>query len=207
MIPKRLVEQLQKLFISRRFEIKGMVDPETYVCPSFVCEQLFTYLFCMEVDRLDVVPDGMIGFRIPAQRYATVRAEERIPTICCTATCGREGLQNDKRGLALEKYNVHKPVWPDEVDVYIPLWAADNDHRSCGSPNGIGPKTQTSPARRQDSFDVCRIVSCLQEAAAKNDYEQNIKDEDYANSCSEYRSASEACAAYTISHCTYLLSG
>lgn len=118
--PKR-VEQLQKLFISRRFEIKGMVDPEHYVCPSFVCEQLFTYLFCMEVDRLDVVPDGMIGFRIPAQRYATVRAAGTDPYDLLHGYLRAKGLQNDKRGLALEKYNVHKPVWPDEVDVYIPL--------------------------------------------------------------------------------------
>lgn len=118
--PKR-VEQLQKQFLSRRFEIKGLLDAETYVCPSFVCEQLFTYLFCMEVNQLSAVPEGMIGFAIPEQRYATVRASGADPYDLLHAYLKAKGQQNNKRGMALEVYRVHKPVWPDEVDVYIPL--------------------------------------------------------------------------------------
>ncbi|WP_219837779.1 GyrI-like domain-containing protein [Paenibacillus sp. R14(2021)] len=118
--PKR-VEQLQKLFISRRFEIKGMLNAESYVCPSFVCEQLFTYLFCMEVNQLSVIPDGMIGFTIPEQRYITVRTLDEDPYDVLHAYLNARGLQNNKRGMSLEVYQVHKPQWPNEVDVYVPL--------------------------------------------------------------------------------------
>ncbi|QHW34341.1 GyrI-like domain-containing protein [Paenibacillus rhizovicinus] len=118
--PKR-VEQLKKLFIGRRFEIKGLLDSESYVCPSFVCEQLFTYLFCMQVNQLSVVPYGMIGFIIPEQRYVTVRAQGTDPYELLHAYLKAKGLQNNKRGMALEVYRLPKSLWPDEVDVYIPI--------------------------------------------------------------------------------------
>ena len=51
----------------------------------------------------------------------TVRAAGTDPYDLLHGYLRAKGLQNYKRGLALEKYNVHKPVWPDEVDVYIPL--------------------------------------------------------------------------------------
>ncbi|MBO7744949.1 GyrI-like domain-containing protein [Paenibacillus sp. MWE-103] len=118
--PKR-AELLQKQFISRRFEIKGMTDSETYVCPSFVCEQLFTYLFCKEVSRIADVPEGMIGFEIPEGRYAKVRAKHGDPYDALHAFLRANGLRNDPRGMSLEAYRVHRPKWPDEVDVYVPL--------------------------------------------------------------------------------------
>ncbi|WP_308634543.1 GyrI-like domain-containing protein [Paenibacillus silvisoli] len=107
--PKR-VEQLKKLFIARRFEIQGLADAESYVSPSFVSDQLFTYLFCMEVQALPAqTPEGMIGFTVPAQRYVTVQVDEGDPYDVLHAYIRDQKLANHKRGLALEKYPVHDP--------------------------------------------------------------------------------------------------
>ncbi|SDW58028.1 GyrI-like domain-containing protein [Paenibacillus sp. CF384] len=118
--PKR-VEQHLKAFIARRFEIKQLVDAGSYVCHSFVCDQLFTYLSCMEVRALPAVPEGMIGFTIPPQRYVKVRVEQGDPYELLHAYIKAQGLSSNKRGMAMEVYQIHKPLWPSEVDVYIPL--------------------------------------------------------------------------------------
>ena len=118
--PKRM-EGLQKLFISRRFEIKGMLDAGRYVCLTFVCEQLFTYLFCMEVTGLDAVPNDMIGFSIPEQRYATIRAKASDPYDLIHAYIKANGLQLNKHGMSLEVYVMHPQQQPDECDVFVPL--------------------------------------------------------------------------------------
>ncbi|QHT61894.1 hypothetical protein GXP70_19170 [Paenibacillus lycopersici] len=49
------------------------------------------------------------------------RAKGEDPYDVLRAYLRAKGLQNNKRGMSLEVYRVHKPVWPDEVDVYIPL--------------------------------------------------------------------------------------
>lgn len=103
------VDQLRKQFIVRRFEIKGMLHPERYVCIGFTSDQLFTYLFCAEVDALAAVPEGMLGFVIPEQRYAVGRTEDGDPYELLHAYMKEHGLRNNPRGMALEVYNVLQP--------------------------------------------------------------------------------------------------
>lgn len=117
--PKR-VETLKQQFMVRRHEIMHAVNPRQYVCPHFNSETLFTYLYCLEVSKLDDIPEGMLGFTIPAHTYAKVRTE-LDPYEVLHSYLKEQGLQNDTKALALEIYNMESPRWPDQVDVYVPI--------------------------------------------------------------------------------------
>ncbi|MEF3302254.1 GyrI-like domain-containing protein [Paenibacillus sp. GYB003] len=117
--PER-VEAMKRLFYERRGEIRNAVRPERYVSPSFSSEVLFTYMICMEVDDLTDAPEGMIGFTIPARRYAKAKTKGdpyRVIGDCLRAN----GLRSDGRALALEIYRFENPAWPDEAEVLVPL--------------------------------------------------------------------------------------
>ncbi|MDQ0059831.1 GyrI-like domain-containing protein [Paenibacillus harenae] len=114
------VETLKQQFMARRFEIKHAVNPVQYVCPHFNSETLFTYFYCLEVSTLEHIPEGMIGFSIPAHTYAKVRTE-LDPYEVLHRYLNEQGLQNDSKALALEIYNMESPRWPDQVNVYIPI--------------------------------------------------------------------------------------
>lgn len=114
------IEEAKALFLKRRHEITNAIHTERYVCPHFDSETLFTYLFCMEVSRLDNVPEGMIGFKVPGRRYAKTRSEQD-PYETIHRFLKQRGLENDPNSISLEVYSFESPVWPGEVDVYVPI--------------------------------------------------------------------------------------
>ncbi|MCZ8522305.1 MULTISPECIES: GyrI-like domain-containing protein [Paenibacillus] len=116
----RSVHRVREEFLRRRHEIPNPLSPGRYVCPHFSSEALFTYFYCMEVGSLDTVPGGMVGFTIPPHRYAAVRSEGD-PYLEIENSLLAQGLHKDTRALALEFYSFDRPVWPGEVDVYVPL--------------------------------------------------------------------------------------
>ncbi|MGZ9583743.1 GyrI-like domain-containing protein [Paenibacillus marinisediminis] len=117
--PKR-IEETKELFLSRKNEIKNVINPNEYVCPHFASEVLFTYLFCMEVSDLVDIPEGMIGFVVPAHTYAKIRSENDPYEVLHTYL-KNNGLENNSRAIALEVYQFEDPEWPRKVDVYIPI--------------------------------------------------------------------------------------
>ncbi|KIL38998.1 hypothetical protein SD70_22965 [Gordoniibacillus kamchatkensis] len=118
-LPER-VEAMKRHFYERKDEIRNAVHPERYLCPSFSSEVLFTYLICMEVSSLTEVPEGMIGFAIPPHRYARTKTAGD-PYQVIHEFLAAQGLQADKRALALEEYHFSNPIWPDEAAVYVPV--------------------------------------------------------------------------------------
>lgn len=72
--PER-VEAMKREFNSRKDEISNIIHPERYLSPHFTSENLFTYMICMEVEELTNVPEGMLGFTIPAHRYVQVKSK------------------------------------------------------------------------------------------------------------------------------------
>jgi predicted transcriptional regulator YdeE len=114
------VEALKEQFHERKNEIRNQVQPERYLCPSFVSEVLFTYLVCLEVEDLTKVPDGMIGFAIPPHRYAKVKSKGD-PYQVIHDHLKKISLESDIRALAFEVYQFANPLWPDEAEVFIPL--------------------------------------------------------------------------------------
>lgn len=117
--PKR-IEDTKNIFMNRKNEIKNVINPDRYVCPHYASEVLFTYLYCMEVNNLDEIPEGMIGFSIPAHRYVTTRSNHDPYEVLHTYLQNRE-MENNVKALALEVYYFENPNWPTEVDVYIPI--------------------------------------------------------------------------------------
>ncbi|WP_405176275.1 effector binding domain-containing protein [Paenibacillus sp. FSL H8-0261] len=117
--PER-VEAMKREFNSRKDEISNIIHPERYLSPHFTSENLFTYMICMEVEELTNVPEGMLGFTIPAHRYVQVKSKGDPYEILHTYVREKDLPSND-RALAIEVYQFANPTWPDEVDVYIPL--------------------------------------------------------------------------------------
>lgn len=73
------IGEAHQLFMERKVEIQGMVDENTYVCVHFANEVLFTYIYCMEVNELQPVPEGMIGFEVPRNQYVKVQSNGEEP--------------------------------------------------------------------------------------------------------------------------------
>ncbi|MHA7966521.1 GyrI-like domain-containing protein [Paenibacillus sp. CAU 1782] len=98
---------VQRAFWERRKEIKHAADYETLFSPGMCNGILATYLACVEVTEIDLVPDGMIGFVLPATEYVKV--------LCTNKTIG-EGYNKLFEWMKQNKY-VHK--WYDACQVEI----------------------------------------------------------------------------------------
>ncbi|WP_123040544.1 GyrI-like domain-containing protein [Cohnella candidum] len=117
---QRRIEKAKQDFLNRIEEIKSIANPSEYVCLGFVSETLFTYLICMEVTELIDVPEGMLGFSIPSHKYGKTRSDED-PYSVIHNYLKQQGMINNKRAVAIEKYKFEDPQWPDKVDVFIPI--------------------------------------------------------------------------------------
>lgn len=118
--PNPAIEAAKQQFLARKHEIAGQLHPDRYVCPHFASEVMFTYWFCMEVEELRDIPDGMLGFTIPAHRYVKGRSAQD-PYELLHGYLREHGLRNHPKALAMEIYRFDNPQWPAEVDVYIPI--------------------------------------------------------------------------------------
>lgn len=69
---KLIVPRLWSEFLPRKQEIRYAIDPCTYygLCVSASLETAdFSYIACVEVARLDTMPEGMIARTLPASKY------------------------------------------------------------------------------------------------------------------------------------------
>lgn len=117
--PQR-IEDAKRIFLNRKDEIQHVLHQDRYVCPHFASEVLFTYFFCMEVSSLDNIPEGMLGFSVPAHKYAKTRSDHD-PYQVIQSYLKTNGIENHVRGISFEIYSFDNPEWPKEVDVYMPV--------------------------------------------------------------------------------------
>jgi predicted transcriptional regulator YdeE len=69
--------KVQRQFELRKHEIIGAKNTEIICCP-YMCNGIFaTYFACLEVDDLSLIPEGMIGFQLPAMKYAKITCTNR----------------------------------------------------------------------------------------------------------------------------------
>ncbi|MEI7027025.1 GyrI-like domain-containing protein [Paenibacillus sp. y28] len=122
------IDAVRQQFFIRRNEIQGILHPDRYWSPWFSAEGVFTYFFCMEVADLLEIPEGMIGFTIPAHTYAKLhydgpRPMNPDPYAVIGEYQREQGLAALKRALPLEAYSFAE--WQQEgrivFDVYVPL--------------------------------------------------------------------------------------
>lgn len=69
------ISKVKEIFMNRRTEIASAISSNKYICPHFANDILFTYIYCLEVSRLEEIPDGMIGFAVPKSRYVKVKSQ------------------------------------------------------------------------------------------------------------------------------------
>lgn len=113
------IGKTKQRFMERKEEIRHAVDPQTYWSPWYSCKVMFTYFYCLQVSEITDIPEGMMGFTIPASYYAAVRYEGPKPMdpdpYAILATYRKENnIANKQDGMILEKYrfeNDCKPGW------------------------------------------------------------------------------------------------
>lgn len=115
------IQEVNDLFLSRIKEIPNVINSGSYVCSHFANDFLFTYIYSMEVSRIDEVPEGMIGFSVPSQRYAKVRSTEQDPYALIKATLEVMSLINNTRSLALEVFRFGEEQHVRNADVFVPI--------------------------------------------------------------------------------------
>jgi predicted transcriptional regulator YdeE len=119
----------EALSLHHRFEgeLEEMVsDTHNFdlVSPYFSNGILTTYFACVEVEKTNILPEDMVRFNIPPQKYAKVT---------CTNTSIGEGYQklneylNDQKlvkehnACTVEKFYVRDNGEPEVVELYIPI--------------------------------------------------------------------------------------
>jgi len=115
------MKEANQLFLERKSEIKGIINEKQYVCPHFANDILFTYIYCMEVEAIDDVPKGMIGFEVPRQRYIKVRSTDQDPYAISHEYLKEKGIENNIKSLALEVFRFGKGQHFNNADIYIPI--------------------------------------------------------------------------------------
>lgn len=66
-------------FKRRLAEIPNAVNPAEFYAPWYNCEVMFTYFYCLQVSSLEHIPEGMMGFSIPAHNYLFVEYDGVYP--------------------------------------------------------------------------------------------------------------------------------
>lgn len=69
--------ELQKAFDRRVGEIKHVKDRSVAICPYMANDIVATYFACVEVEKMEDVPEDMIAFTLPETRYAKVACSNR----------------------------------------------------------------------------------------------------------------------------------
>lgn len=115
------MKEANQLFLERRNEIKGSINELEYVCPHFANDILFTYIYCMEVEAINDVPKGMIGFNVPSQRYIKIKSPDQDPYALSHEYLKVNGLENNTRSLALEVFQFGEEQHFNNADIYVPI--------------------------------------------------------------------------------------
>ncbi|MDQ6421767.1 GyrI-like domain-containing protein [Paenibacillus sp. LHD-117] len=115
------MKEANRIFMTRREEIKAILNEREYVCPHFANDILFTYIYCMEVVEIKEIPDDMIGFSIPSQRYVKLRSVDQDPYALSKAFLKEKKLENNIRSLALEVFRFGEEQHFNHADIFVPI--------------------------------------------------------------------------------------
>jgi len=107
--------------MERKNEISNIVDSAHYVCPHFANDVLFTYIYCMEVSELDVIPEGMIAFTVPAGHYAHARSKDADPYALIQAYIRDNGLKTNPNLVSFEVFAFGEEESKYNADIFVPV--------------------------------------------------------------------------------------
>ena len=120
-ISRESIKEANQIFLDRMSEIKGVLNPLEYVCPHFANDILFTYIYCLEVGRVENVPKGMVGFTVPSQRYAKIRSKDQDPYTLIHSFLKEKSMAKNLRSLALEVFRFGEEQHTNNADIYVPI--------------------------------------------------------------------------------------
>jgi predicted transcriptional regulator YdeE len=122
------IGEVKEAFMRRREEIQNVVDPDHYYAPWYSCEVMFTYFFCMQVSSLEQVPEGMMGFSVPAHMYLKAKYDGAHPLGPdpygeLQRYRAEHGLKEHPRAMVIEKYTFANEGREGliTVDVFAPI--------------------------------------------------------------------------------------
>jgi Uncharacterized protein conserved in bacteria len=103
------IGEVKEAFMRRRTEIQNVVDPDYFYAPWYSCEVMFTYFYCMQVSSLEHVPEGMMGFSVPAHTYLKAEYDgvspwEPDPYGELQRYRAEHGLKEHSNAMVIEKY-------------------------------------------------------------------------------------------------------
>lgn len=118
--------QIQTQFVERRHEVINAKNQEVLFSP-YMCNGIFaTYFACLEVEDLSIIPEGMIGFKLPSTTYAKIN--------CTTKSIGEaypklfhwmqeNGYQQKilDHTCPMEIYYFEENVEEEQVELWIPI--------------------------------------------------------------------------------------
>jgi len=118
------IGQTKALFLKRKDEIKHAVHTEYYWAPWYSCDVMFTYFYCLQVSELSDIPEGMMGFTIPAEEYVRVAYDgpkpmDPDPYGMLAEHRRRNGLSEKENALIIEKYPFDKDCFEDRLTVEV----------------------------------------------------------------------------------------
>ncbi|NRR01946.1 AraC family transcriptional regulator [Brevibacillus sp. RS1.1] len=133
-----LVEYMPKLwetFLKRQDEIPLVISPDVRydISDENRTHQMYTEYIVVEVERFEHIPEGMVGFTIPAKTYARFTHTGPMEQVQNTyhslfGWLNENGHQVNEQALRMERYDqryvpsVHESARVDNAyEIFIPL--------------------------------------------------------------------------------------
>jgi predicted transcriptional regulator YdeE/catechol 2,3-dioxygenase-like lactoylglutathione lyase family enzyme len=115
------IGEARQIFMEKKNEIQNIVNKDLYACLHFANDVLFTYVYCMEVSAIGIVPQGMIGFTVPGNRYAKVRTKDTEPYAFINSYLSANRMEKDSSSLAIEIFKFGENEHYNNADILVPI--------------------------------------------------------------------------------------
>ncbi|MFP5106042.1 GyrI-like domain-containing protein [Neobacillus sp. C211] len=127
------INTLPRLFqemVNRLEEVSYQTKEPVLIAPFHSRETEFTYYVTTPVEKIDEIPDGMVGFTIPSKNYVFATHKGKQEEVENTyqqiyAWMKEYGYEQDHNALSIEVYKEeHKHLYTSgelHFDIYLPV--------------------------------------------------------------------------------------
>lgn len=127
------ISTLPRLFqemVNRLEEVSYQTKEPVLIAPFHSRETEFTYYVTTPVEKIDEIPDGMVGFTIPSKNYVFATHKGKQEEVENTyqqiyAWMKEYGYEQDHNALSIEVYKEeHKHLYASgelHFDIYLPV--------------------------------------------------------------------------------------
>ncbi|MBT2736319.1 AraC family transcriptional regulator [Neobacillus sp. B4I6] len=127
------INTLPRLFqemVNRLEEVSYQTKEPVLIAPFHSRETEFTYYVTTPVEKIDEIPDGMVGFTIPSKNYVFATHKGKQEEVENTyqqiyAWMKEYGYEQDHNALSIEVYKEeHKHLYASgelHFDIYLPV--------------------------------------------------------------------------------------